>query len=271
MSDLEERLRAALRARGDLVGSEDLRPARLPAPAPAATWWRRPELYLAVAAVVVVLLAIPLVALGLAGTDDDAPEPAGTPTPGRTSGDVSATDRMEADVDGDGTVDEVRVLAEMTQSGGDVFHLVSVTFADGVTRSWYAGSDPAELADAIDLDQDVGGREVLVEVGTEPTTLVVLGAGVGDRLDVVHDRRIRSGSGAEGYRFHWWIEDGAIRSTLSLRPVPDDATAYAVRVVDWVFGDGGVDRQQSGEFCVAADEPQVLAGCDEITPDPGTR
>lgn len=270
MSDLEERLRAALRARGDLVGSEDLRPARLPSPAPATTWWRRPEVYLAVAAVVVVLLAIPLVALGLTGSDDDAPEPAGTPNPGRTSGDVGEIERMEADVDGDGTPDEVRVLAEMTQSGGDVVHIVSVTFADGVTRSWYAGSDPAELVDAIDLDQQVGGVELLVQVGTSPSTLVVLGAGVGDRLDV-HDRRIRSGAGEEGYRFHWWVADGAIRSTLSLRPVPDDATAYAVRVVDWVFVDGGVDRQQAGEFCVAADEPQDLAGCDVITPDPRTR
>jgi hypothetical protein len=97
---LENQLVAALRARAELVGPEDLQHLTLPLPAPQR--WRRPAVMalVAAAAAVVVAVAVPLV-LKAEQRSDRAGPTGSIPTP------VTA---LTGDVDGDGESDRVEIL-----------------------------------------------------------------------------------------------------------------------------------------------------------------
>lgn len=116
---IEERLRAALGARADLVGPEDLRPVAAPV-VELRPAWRSPWALLATAAVV--LLVIGVVLQGVGGrprSDQIAPQP-DQPRPdlpvdvGRDwrPDDLSRPARL--DLDGDGSRERVDFLAEPT-------------------------------------------------------------------------------------------------------------------------------------------------------------
>ena len=150
---MEDRLAAALRARAEQVGPEDL--GRLEVPETSHRSWR-PALAVLAAAAAVAAVAVPL---ATRGSDDAQPAPpatSSTPTPSAVATPFDETSRAEGDVDGDGADDLVRTDGE---------GLVRVDFADG-SRA--------------ELQQPMGAAiEGLAEVGT-PGLAVVLGIDSGD-------------------------------------------------------------------------------------------
>lgn len=267
MSEMEERLKAALAARADQVREEDLTP--LPGPHEHRAWWRTPRHWLPLTAVAAIVIAIPLVAQQLVTSEPDPGGPAGPPsgsgqrslkgdaleTPGVVSGAVG-------DFDGDGRTDTVRVV------GGESTGRVTVRVRGGSTATWDAPLDrlPISLVDATDVDGH-GGDEVLVETGSRPRVLVVLTlVADGNGLAVLSDREVRSGTGPEGFRHDWWVDDGRLVSTVSVRPVTRDGGRYEVDVVRWEPRQG-LSPVELGRYCVRDARPKRLfASCDEIDP-----
>jgi hypothetical protein len=114
----EDRLAAALRARAEQVGPEDLGPLEVPGTA-HRSW--RPALAVLAAAAAVVAVTVPL---ATRGSDDTRPAPPATvtPSPSVVATPFAETSRAVGDVDGDGADDLVR---------SDEAGLVRVDLADG--------------------------------------------------------------------------------------------------------------------------------------------
>lgn len=147
MNDIETRLRDALTARADLVQPEQLTSA-----APIADfrppWWHRSGPLLAMAAVAVLVIAVPFLALALTGGENKAGDrddfasnspaptsstpqawydqhPDGLPETWSEQQGVDAGEWLEGDLDGDGTLDQVRISGSegnaslQVEAGGD--------------------------------------------------------------------------------------------------------------------------------------------------------
>ncbi len=267
MSEMEERLKAALAARADQVREEDLTP--LPGPHEHRAWWRTPRHWLPLTAVAAIVIAIPLVAQQLVTSEPEPGGPAGSPS-GRQdgpSGDgASRKPRVivagtNADIDGDGTEDRVAVENDNDSPG------VVVNLRGGSRAVWDAPIDrlPLALGGASDVDGH-GGAEVLVETGTQqPRYLVVLTlVADGNGLAVLSDREVRSGRGPEGFQHDWWVDDGRLFSTVSVRPVTREDQLYEVDAIRWEPRQG-LSPVELGRFCVRAAKPERLFdSCDEV-------
>lgn len=245
MSDMEERLRAALAARAHQVRPETL---RQDPPEPAARpWWRAPGSYGLLAAVAVIVLVIPVAAFVLLRGGDQAPVASGPTEDDRPETTTSADGRewteiesRVADFDGDGAEDVAKLLAaDPTSEAGEV--RVEVTLASGGQPVWGVpvGSRPVGLADAADVDLD-GVPEVLVQVGTDPRSLVVLAASEGsDLLAVLHNGgKISRGIGAKGFQHHWWLDQDGLWSWVSSKGDKEDADAFLVELTHWLPENG---------------------------------
>ncbi|HSS68152.1 MAG TPA: hypothetical protein VLK34_06335, partial [Nocardioidaceae bacterium] len=136
---IEDRLGAALEARAELVTSDDLRP--LAVPDRPAHGRRRTVLVVSAAAAGVVAITAPFVIARLASSHPDGGPIGPLPTPPSATqaseqptdaGDVIA--RQQADVDGDGRPDDVRVVVTARRGGGSE-GVVEVTLASGDTGS----------------------------------------------------------------------------------------------------------------------------------------
>lgn len=266
MSEIEERLRAALAARADQVRPETL---RQDPPGPVARpWWRAPGSYGLLAAVAVLVLAIPVAALVLLRGGDEvspatgpaSPSPSQTTTAdGRT---WTETASRVADFDGDGADDVARVLAvDSTTETGEV--RVEVALAAGGRAVWGVpvGQRPVTLTDAADVDLD-GVPEVLVEVGAEPRALVVLAvAEDSDLLEVLHaGDRISRGTGLEDFAHHWWVDSEGLWSWVSSVRGQYDRERFRVELLHWLPG-GGLQPTPKEICWIYADAPEDPQDC----------
>jgi hypothetical protein len=276
MLDIEERLRAALVARAELVQPEDLA-----APAPAVVIrprWRSPWVVLAAAAVVVLVLGV--VVQGVTGrqrSDDVAPKPDGPEVvlPEDVGRDWQAEDSSpptRLDLDGDGTPERVEILAEPSKDFDGRIRLQTTLSstgeeAYGVTRlDTTLGIYPL---DDIDADGD-GDRELVLLHGdaggggpgalTHPVLLdlrdgLLVEAAVEDPELLRRGHVVVPGSQTEHYDLvhvqDFWFEDGTLfsgrtvssfaRGNMSLyRPERTVLDAW-----EWHLDESGVLRPES--------------------------
>lgn len=239
--DLEERLRAALGARAELVGPEDLAP--LPAPVvelrPA---WRSPYALLATAAVVLLVLGVVLQGIGGERRSDDvAPRPDRPDRPqvtipddvGRDWGTSPESTPARVDLDGDGRVERVRFLAEDNGTFDGRIRLETTLSSTGAEAWGVAdvGSTIGVSADGV-VDADADGDQELVvndvDVATDVFTPLVFDLRDGllvqapvEEPDLLLRGNRTVAGGVEGryerYRVQqYWIEDGTLWSGRSV-------------------------------------------------------
>lgn len=262
MSHIEERLRTALNARAELVRPEDLTldPVYEPGPPPTGSWRQRPSRFLLVAAVVVIVVALPLVALALIGPDGDDQDPA-------RFGTSPTADRAWADVDGDGTPDDVRVVA-MDPNAALSLHTIEIDLsATGVTAAYDAGRAADVLIGATANVDGRRGEEVIAviepqSVDRHRATPIVLSLRDGTLAQILADELP---GGEPGTLTYWWVR-GATSELWwwrSQQPQePGESTAYPVEVLRFPREDTlrGVDE---GTWCVTGTQPNQLRACDE--------
>lgn len=238
-ADMEERLRAALSARAELVQPEHLSP--LATATPLRARWQSPWVLLATAAVV--LLVLGAVFQGLARdprSDDIAPRPddeVELQLPADVGRDwephtLSRPPRL--DLDGDGTREKVTFLGEPTKKFDGRFRMQTTLSSTGAEAYGIA-----EVGTTIDtnvlapIDADRDGDEELVLYYDDASTVgggghplvfdlrhgLLVQAGVDDPELLVRGQEPVAGSETEHYdlvRLHdYWIEDGRLYSSRS--------------------------------------------------------
>lgn len=272
MSEMEDRLRAALAARAELVQTEHLAP--LTPAVDLRPRWQSPWVLLATAAVV--LLVLGAVFQGLARdprSDDVAPRPDEPRVElpedvGRNWEPDDLSSRARLDLDGDGIEEEVEFLAEKTKDHDGRVRLQTVVSSTGEEAYGIArlgstiGTTALEPVDAEgDGDQElvllhevdpnvVGGlyapaifdlRDgLLVQVAVEAPELLLRGTVAVPDSRTDHYDLVRS--------YEFWMEQGLLFSSRSvdafargnmtlLRPERYEVDAY-----EWRLGDDGVLR-----------------------------
>lgn len=274
MSDIEQRLRDALDARAELVRPEDLNlnPVLEPPEPEAGPWWQRPSAYLFIAAVAVIVIALPLLALAVTSPDGDndphgpATDPTGTST--MTDPAPVLVDRDNADVDGDGTLDQVRLMSlEAPDAVVPDFEIDVELSASGETVVYSIGeSRDVRLGATVNLD---GRRGEEIVAALEPETVdlhravpVVVSLRDGELVSIVADDFGTSGGpGSDGTRIYWWVHDGQLWWWRSQEPVAEDEQSpYAVDVLR--FPREAVLRGvEHGTWCVTSLASTRLLDC----------
>ena len=206
--DMEQRLRAALTARADLVQPEDLTPVATVVP--LRPRWQSPWVLLATAAVVVLILGIVFQGISRDPRSDDvAPKP-DAPKPddpsitlpanvGRDWGVSPESTPAKVDLDGDGTKEKVEFLAEETKN------------FDGRIRLQTTLSSTGEEAYGIaDVDSTIG----LTGEG------VIDADGDGDQELVVFDPDLDAGAGGGGAPLVFDLREGLLVQAVARGPRP---------------------------------------------------
>jgi hypothetical protein len=243
MTDLEQRLRDALDARAELVQPEDLglNPVLEPTDQEVRAWWQHPSAYLFIAAVAVIVIALPL--LALAATKPDAQKdpvaPATSPTNPETITDPAPiqVDRDKADIDGDGKLDEIRVVSsEKPAAVLPDFEVVVELSASGETVKFPAGQlSDLKLGATANLDGRPG-EEILAALEPQYVDLhravpLVLSLHDGELVSILADKTVTSDA-SDGTRTHWWVHDGQLWWWRSKEPVAEgEQSPYAVDVL----------------------------------------
>lgn len=291
--DLEQRLRAALAARADLVQPEDLAPL-----APVVGLrprWQSPWVLLAAAAAVLLVLGV--VYQGVGGqqrADRIAPQPDRTDVEleipadigrGWKPGDLDGPERL--DLDGDGTKEVVQFLAERTKEFDGRFRLQTTISSTGEEAYGIAslgttiginalepidadGDGDQELVLYYDDSESVGGggyplvydlRDgLLVQAVPDDPSLLVRGqteveGSQTDYYDLVHVQ-------------DYWIEDGALRSSRSVSPYAREnmtlltPRTYVIDAWTWTLGDDGALRHGETECLLQSFDSTRPCGAD---------
>lgn len=284
---IEERLRAALAARAELVRPEDLAP--LAAEGPSRPGWQSPWVLLATAAAVLLVLGVVLQGVnGGQRSDRVAPDPDPEVVlpedVGRdwTASDASTPARL--DLDGDGSKEKVvflgeqsedfdgrtRVQTTLTGTGEEVFGIVQLDTTIGTSA-----------LEPIDADRD-GDQELVLYVsddevvnGGHPLVLDLreghlLQAAVEDPDLLRRGEHPEPGTATEHYamvRAHdYWIEDGTLWSSRSRSAFASAGMttvrppSYVVDTWSWSLDDAGVLRPAQG--CGTVDMFGERGACD---------
>ena len=275
MSDVEQRLRDALNARAELVQPEDLNlnPVFEPSEPEDGPWWRHPGAYLFMAAVAVIVIGLPLLALAATGPEGDKEPvaPATNPTNTGTMTDPAPiqVDQDTADVDGDGTDDQIRVLGPQSP-GAEVpdFKVTVELSTTGRTISYLTG----EAADVkLGATANLNGRpgeEIVLALESEIVDLhraepMVLSLLDGALISILFDDVSTDAPGREDTRTYWWVHDGQLWWWRSQEVVADgDESPYAVDVLRFPREDvlRGVDY---GTWCVTSFAATRLLDCED--------
>jgi hypothetical protein len=296
MSDTEDRLRAALAARAELVHPEDLTPLAPLAPVvPLRPRWQSPWVLVATAAVV--LLVLGLVVQGVGGrerSDRIAPRPDQTDVEleipadiGRDwkPGDLDGPERL--DLDGDGTEEVVQFLAEKTEKFDGRFRLQTTISSTGEEAYGIASLGTTIGINSLEpIDADGDGDQELVlyfedlqAVGGGGYPLVydlrdglLVQAVPDDPTLLVRGQVAVEGSATEYYemvRVHdYWIEDGVLRSS---RSVDSYATGnmtmltprtYVIDTWSWTLDDAGALRHGETECLMQGLDSRRECGAD---------
>ncbi|NYE37684.1 hypothetical protein F4692_002817 [Nocardioides cavernae] len=292
--DLEDRLRAALAARAELVRPEDLGPV---APVvPLRPRWRSPWVLLATAAAVLLVLGVVL--QGLAPdprSDDVAPEPGPQvelpQDVGRDWQVRSDSSPAVLDLDGDGVDETVRFRAEETKDFDGRIRLettLSTTGEDAYGVARLSTTIGTYARDPIDADGD-GDQELVLPFDSmggpgEPSYPMVFDlrdgllvqAAVSDPELLLMGNTPVDGGRTPYYELvrsqTYWFEDGSLYSGRSVNAFAEGpnmtATRPASMVFDawrWVLDAEGVLRPQDAG-CVAETPRGAIRPC-----EPGAR
>ena len=291
-SDIEERLRAALMARAELVRPEDLSPL-----APVDDVRRRsrsPWVLLVAAATVLLVLGV----VRLVG--DGAPRERLAPDPkdpqivlpddvGRDWKVADLSTPAELDLDGDGRREKVEFLAEPTRQLDGRIRLQTTLSSTGAETHRIAelGSTIGTTAlEPVDADDD-GDQELVLwyddvsAVGGGGHPLVfdfrdgLLVQAVAEEPDLLVRGNVPvPGSSTEHYemvRIHdYWVEDGQLFSSRSARAFPAGNMTLMrpeTIVMDrwrWTLGEDGVLRASDPECVRSGLESLVPCGAQEL-------
>ena len=288
--DIEERLRAALTARAELVRPEDLRPL---APVVALRpRWQSPWVLLATAAVVLLVLGVVLQGVGSRPRSDDvAPRPDAPQVelPADVGRDWEADDLAtptRLDLDGDGLKEKVAFLAEKTKDFDGRIRIQTVVSSTGEEAYGIAelGSTIGTTAlDPLDADDD-GDQELVLLHELDPEVVGGLYAPVvfdlrdGLLVEAVAedpDLLLRgtvpvAGSRTDHYdlvRSHeFWTEDGTLFSSRSVDSFARGNMTlmrpefYVVDVYEWGLDEDGILRAGDASCLVIAPEAQLPCG-----------
>ncbi|GIN04464.1 hypothetical protein Pve01_61220 [Planomonospora venezuelensis] len=272
MSEMEDRLRAALSARAELVQPEDLAP--LATVTPLRPRWR-PWVLLATAAVVLLVLGVVLQGLARDPRSDDvAPRPdeprLELPQDVGRDWEPNELDRApRLDLDGDGEKEEVtfrgepteefdgrfRLETTLTSTGEEAYGLVEVgtTIATNVLDPIDADGDgDQELVLYYDDAEAVGGGGYPLVLDLRDGLLVQV---VADRPELLVRGQVPvPGSTTEHYRMvhvhNYWFEDGALWSSRSVNAYAEGNMTLVrpeTMVVDawrWTLDEEGVLRPE---------------------------
>lgn len=258
MNDLEQRLSAALTASADQVQVEDLRPAHAPLPASApparrfSDWLRgltpngrRWGMVAAMVAVAAVIVATPFLVGSIREDSGPAPvDPAtpATPTPApdyETPKDVgtgwAVADRGKADLDGDGTPEQV-ILRFKSDLSIEQMRIESTLSSDGREVFGVLPSDsfPSVMA-AFDPDAD-GGEELLIYHGVDSSDgsdlravdlvddyLVDVPIEIGDAALAANSLETEPVDGqGRAFGVDRWVEEGVLYSARSVDSYPSE-------------------------------------------------
>jgi hypothetical protein len=291
MTTTEERLRAALAARAELVRPEDLAP--LTPVVPLRPRWQSPWVLIATAAVVLLVLGVVVRSLGSDPRSDRlAPEP-DPDTPrielpadiGRdwTADDVSTPARL--DLDGDGVREKVVFLGEPTKDFDGRTRMQTTLSSTGEEAWGIAELGTTIGTTALDpIDADGDGDQELVLWRDESYSGPVLGNhpivfdlrdGLLVRAPVEDADRLRRGEVPvpgtstayyEMVRPHdYWIEDGRLFSARSVHAFASGnmttmrPETYLMDVWEWELGEDGVLRPV--EAGCRAQGPESFVAC----------
>ena len=272
--DVEERLRAALAARAELVRPEDLAP--LAPVVPLRPRWRSPWVLLATAAVVLLVLGVVLQGFdGRERSDRIAPKPDESRVELELPKDVgrdwergAESDPARLDLDGDGTKEKVDFLGEPTKKYDGRTRLQTTLSSTGEEAYGIAELGTTIGTSALPpIDADGDGDQELVLYRDELYSGPVLGNHPivfdlrdGLLVEVVvedPDLLVRAevsvpGTATEYYEMvrphHYWIEEGRLFSVravnafasgnmMTMRP-----ETYLMDTWEWELGEDGVLR-----------------------------
>jgi hypothetical protein len=289
--DMEQRLRAALTARADLVQPEDLAPF-----APVVGLrprWQSPWVLLATAAVVLLVLGVVFQGLGDQRSDDVAPKPDERvelelpPDIGRDWEPSTLSRPPRLDLDGDGTKEVVTFLAEPTKGFDGRFRMQTTLSTTGEEAYGIAEVGTTVDINALDpIDADEDGDQELVLYYDDPEA--VGGGGyplVYDLRDgllvraVVQDPDLLArgnvpvpGSRTRFYdlvRIHdYWFEGGLLHSSRSVGTFArGNMTLYRGEAIpvdtwEWHLDDDGVLRPTPAGCKLAVPEALIECGPD---------
>ena len=295
-TDIEERLRAALTARAELVRPEDL--ASVAPVVPLRPRWQSPWVLLATAAVVLLVLGVVLQGVGgRQRSDDIAPKPdePRVTLPADVGRDWQADDiatPARLDLDGDDTLEKVDFLAEQSRGKQDVDGRVRLqtTLSSTGEEAWgiadlgsTIGTYPLKVFDA---DGDGDQELALLHEGGQggpgaPSWPVVFDLREGLLVEAAVDQPdlllqgsvVVAGSATEYYdlvRTHsFWFEDGSLFTSRSV-----DAFArgnmslyqpehHLVDAWEWHLDEDGVLRPTSAGCRVEWPDGRTLCSPDE--------
>ena len=285
--DIEERLRAALAARAELVQPEDLAP--LAPVVPLRPRWQSPWVLLATAAVVLLVLGAVFQGLGSDPRSDDvAPRPDRPrvtlpPDIGHDwkAGDLSSPARL--DLDGDGVKEKVEFLAEPSEEHDGRIRLqtaLSTTGEEAFGIADLGTTIGTNALGAIDADAD-GDQELVLYYddvdagpggGGQPLVYdlrdgLLVRAAV-EQPELLYRGEFVTFGGTEYYEMvrpqDYWIEDGKLFSSRSVNAFASGTMTtmrpetYVVDSWEWVLGEDDVLRP-------------VAAGCLAQGPESRTR
>lgn len=288
LMDIEERLRAALTARADLVRPEDLAPV---APVlPLRPRWQSPWVLLATAAVVLLVLGVVLQGIGgRQRSDDIAPKPdqqVELELPDDVGADWTPEDLASPsrlDLDGDGTKEKVVFLAEPTKEHDGRLRLqttLSSTGEEAYGLAQLQSTLGVITFDPIDADGD-GDQELVLpweDLGaggpSAPGHPLVYDLRDGLLVQVAVDRPELlqmghvpvPGSATQYYDMvhhqAYWVEDGQLLSSRTVRPFahgnmtvlsPEDTVVDTWR---WVLDESGLLRPEEAGCLVETRESE---------------
>ena len=166
-----------------------------------------------------IVIALPLLALAATKPDGQKKpvEPATSPTNPETITDPAPiqVDRDKADVDGDGTLDEIRVVSsEEPDAVLPDFEVVVELSTTGETVKFPAGQlSDLKLGATANLDGRPG-EEILAALEPQSVDLhraapLVLSLHDGELVSILADKTVTSGA-SDGTRTHWWVHDGQL-------------------------------------------------------------
>lgn len=279
MSNLEERIAAALTARAELVRPEDLSPGHPPEiEQPSDSRWVDGLLAAACTAV----LVVPFL---LSGGDDGGDSP--TPQPSHPTASYPASPEGAGaewpeidtdprfDVDGDGVPDLARTRNQTGEKLADVPWRVEVELSSGGVPSIIIENLEWEvhLVGPVDLDGD-GADEILYYNGNiEEQELGVLDLGPEGLVDlaVPDDPGITSRNTASDQLRTWWRDRRDLYSTVSEQggqvPGADDGSnppmpdPYPVTLYRWDLVDAELVATDLGRRCVRIQAPDRPEPC----------
>jgi hypothetical protein len=221
-SVLEDRLTAALQARAELVHSDELHHVLPPASAPARLR-RRPAVVALVAAACVVAVVVPLASRDHHTTEQPLElDHRWPPAPDHQVPDVTLTDQLSGDVDGDGLPDRIRV------SGQTLTVTLAADPGHPLTRS------TPDLQGLVGLAAVGGPGQAVVEsigdlVQGASWETVALRRGELERVPVHQDGGAARVSVVPGAATSWITPQGVLM-TGALDPMQEGARHLAVRV-----------------------------------------